>query len=322
MGKGLTMSKMFYEEYGKAMIDSEFSSYKQYMAFALVGQGSECIDCDDDISTDHDYAPGFLILLPQFMIKEIGNKIQNAYDSLPINEFLIKHIDIFNITLRDVYMTGARKNRIGVHSIEEFYFEHTGITHSPISYVDWTKAHPMFISEAVNGEVFDDYFSEFTKIRNEWLKFYPIDILKQKVAANCAMAAKTGQFNYKRSLKRNDLYQAYECAAEFVKKTIAIIYLLNNEYMPYYKWLFKKMDNFTVCKEAIPLLKEFTQYTEQESEKKIDLIEHISSIIIEELKNRNWSMEKTDYLLDHAKSIKNNIEDEKIKNMNLFVGED
>ena len=322
MSQGLLMSKKFYLEYGKPMIDLEFSSYKNLMAFGLVGQGSECFGYDDDISKDHDFAPGFCIWITESLKSEIGDKLQQAYDRLPVNDFLIKHKDEFNLYLRDVYMTGARANRVGVHSIEEFYFEHTGITYLPVTFEDWTKAHPMFISEAVNGEVYDDYLGEFTKIRNKWIEFYPEDILKKKIAANCGMAAKTGQFNYKRSIDRNDIYSAYNCSVEFVKKISATMYLLNNKYIPYYKWVFKGMEDFTVCVDAVPLLKDLIKLTEKDSEKKIELIEKISSIVIDEIKNRSWSDGHTDYLLDHARLIIKTIKDNSIASMNIFIGED
>ena len=58
---GLTMSKQFYLEYGKPMIEMEYKLYLNSMAFGLVGQGSECFAYDDMISRDHDFAPGFCI---------------------------------------------------------------------------------------------------------------------------------------------------------------------------------------------------------------------------------------------------------------------
>lgn len=316
------MSKKFYIEYGKPMIEMEYKPYLKSMAFGLVGQGSECFCYDDMISRDHDFAPGFCIWIPQKLKDEIGEQIQRSYDLLPVNDFLISHKDEFGLNLRDVYMTGARENRVGVHSIEEFYFEHTGITYAPLTFEDWTKTHPMFISEVVNGEVFDDYLYEFSNIRNKWISYYPEDILKKKVAANCSMSAKTGQFNYKRSLERNDLYSAYNCCVEFIKKISAVLYLLNNKYIPYYKWVFKGMDDFTVCRDAICMLKELTEYTEKDCDKKIELIESISGVVIKELKQREWSNGTTDYLLDHARIILKTIKDEQIRNMNIFIGED
>ena len=54
--KGLELSRAYYEEYGKPMIDTQLAQYKPYLAAGLVGEGSECLGFDDELSTDHDFA--------------------------------------------------------------------------------------------------------------------------------------------------------------------------------------------------------------------------------------------------------------------------
>ena len=51
--KGLELSRAYYEEYGKPMIDTQLAQYKPYLAAGLVGEGSECLGFDDELSTDH-----------------------------------------------------------------------------------------------------------------------------------------------------------------------------------------------------------------------------------------------------------------------------
>ena len=53
--KGLELSRAYYEEYGKPMIDTQLAQYKPYLAAGLVGEGSECLGFDDELSTDHDF---------------------------------------------------------------------------------------------------------------------------------------------------------------------------------------------------------------------------------------------------------------------------
>ena len=57
--KGMELSKAYFEEYGKPMIESQFFPYKEQMAAGLVGEGSECFGYDDEFSQDHDFGPGF-----------------------------------------------------------------------------------------------------------------------------------------------------------------------------------------------------------------------------------------------------------------------
>ena len=66
--KGLELSKKFFYEYGKPMLD-EFPDLLPYIAVGLVGSGSECYGYDDELSTDHDFSPEFCIFLHKITVK-------------------------------------------------------------------------------------------------------------------------------------------------------------------------------------------------------------------------------------------------------------
>ena len=322
MWNGLKISEMFFEEYGLPMLGKNFAEYKDEIAAGLVGQTSECFGYDDYISRDHDYAPGFCLWLPEKLKKKIGDDLQKAYDELPVEEFILNHRADVGMAEPSRTMTGARSHRVGVHSIEEFYFEHTGMTKAPVTTQEWLATPMMHLSEAVNGKVFSDPSGEFSAIRNVWAGFYPEDLIKKKVAADLAMAGKTGQFNYVRSIKRGDIGAAYCCVTEFIYKITAALFLLNGRYMPYYKWRFRAMKEFTTLScVAEPLLK-LSQMSEEESPGKVDLIEEISGSIVKELVKRGWSSGYSDYLLDNAKLVMKTISDTEIASWNVFVGED
>ena len=304
------------------VLKDDYPEYKDKIAVGLAGQGSECFGYDDVVSRDHDYAPGFCLWVPEFIEKKIGDELQKAYDELPVNEFLEKHKAEIGMEPGSSLMTGARKHRVGVHSIEEFYTERTGIAGFPEKTEDWIETPMMYLAEAVNGKVFTDPLGKFTAIREAWAGFYPDSLIKKKVAANCGMAGKTGQFNYERSIKRGDIQAAHDCCEEFIHKASAAIFLLNRTYMPYYKWRARAMEDFKICKEAVKLLSKLTQLNESKHEKKTELIEKISMDIIKELTSRTWSWGYSDYLLDHAKNIMTIIPDREIASWNVFVGED
>ena len=322
MWNGLKISEVFFEEYGLPMLERDFPEYKDQIAAGLAGQTSECFGYDDYISRDHDYAPGFCLWLPEELKKEIGDRLQQAYDALPVHEFILNHRTDVGMAEPSRIMTGARSHRVGVHSIEEFYYEHTGMTHAPVTTEDWLATPQMHLAEAVNGKVFRDPSGEFTAIRDIWEGFYPEDILKKKVAADLAMAGKTGQFNYDRSIKRGDIGAAYYCVTEFIYKISAALFLLNGRYMPYYKWRFRAMKDFTTLNSAVEPLMKLCQMSEEVSSDKIDLIEEISGLVIKELVGRGWSSGHSDYLLDNAKLVMKTINNSEIASWNVFVGED
>ncbi|MEG0365843.1 MAG: tetratricopeptide repeat protein, partial [Coprobacillus sp.] len=80
---GLKLSRDYYYEIGKPMLEAKFSKYLPYMAIGLVGMGSECLGYDDKLSQDHDFGPGFCIWLPKEVYETIGQSLQVAYNQLP-----------------------------------------------------------------------------------------------------------------------------------------------------------------------------------------------------------------------------------------------
>ena len=46
----------------------------------------------------------------------------------------------------------------------------------------------------------------------------------------------SGQYNYPRSINRQDYQATYLACVEFVQNTMNAIYVLNEEYKPFYKW--------------------------------------------------------------------------------------
>ena len=62
--KGLEIARAYYETHGAPMLKARFPQLLPRIAAGLFGSGSECFGYDDDISRDHDFEPGFMLLLP------------------------------------------------------------------------------------------------------------------------------------------------------------------------------------------------------------------------------------------------------------------
>ena len=57
----------------------------RFLAAGLVGAGSECLGFDDEISTDHDFEPGFCLFLPgeDVVDRRTAFLLERAYAKLP-----------------------------------------------------------------------------------------------------------------------------------------------------------------------------------------------------------------------------------------------
>lgn len=311
--KGLELSRAYYEEYGKPMIDTQLAQYKPYLAAGLVGEGSECLGFDDELSTDHDFGPAFCLWVPEELYAKAGTEMQRAYDSLPAS-----YKGYTRIT------SAQGTGRIGVLPLEGFYRKFTGLSHAPQDNMEWFRIPERFLATVTSGEVFDDHQGTFSQIRSTLKGFYPEDVLKKKLAARCAVMAQAGQYNYGRCMKRGDSQAAYLACAEFVKTAMSAVYLLNEAYMPYYKWIFRGAERFPVLQEEVRLLAELTQITDrmENAGRKEQMIERICIAVGRELNRRGFTRSTEAFLQVQGEELMRGIRDARLKNLHIMVDYD
>ncbi len=193
--KGIELSRAFFEEYGKPMLENDFSDIIPYLAVGLIGSGSECFGFDDDISTDHDFEPGFCIFLPdeEIVDRKIAFQLERAYAKLP-KEFM---------GFKRAMLAPVGGARHGVLRTSEFFEEKIGSKTGELDKLEWLSLPEHALAEATNGELFFDNFGEVTKIR-ESLSAYPEDIRLKKLAGNLLVMAQSGQYNYKRCIDHGE----------------------------------------------------------------------------------------------------------------------
>ena len=83
--KGLELSRFFFEEHGRPVLEAEFPELLPLLAVGLFGSGSECFGYDDEVSQDHDFEPGFCIFLPgeERIDRRSEFLLERAYGRLP-----------------------------------------------------------------------------------------------------------------------------------------------------------------------------------------------------------------------------------------------
>lgn len=279
---GLELSRRYYEAYGKPMIAMQFPDYADRVAAGLVGHGSECLGFDDEWSRDHDFGPGFCLWLAEEDYAKIGEQMQRAYEALP-KQFM-------GYPARNISRHGD--GRVGVFCISEFYRE---FTESGV----WSEMKDEQLAMAVNGEVFSDPLGEFSAIRKKLQTGMPFEIWKRRIANAVALTAQSGQYNYVRSRKRNDMVAAGFALQEFVREGMRTVYLLNRAYMPYYKWAWRGLEKLERLSELKPL---FEQVLLEEKQREL-LIEEICAALLEELKRQNLTYGQESFLEIHVERI-------------------
>lgn len=322
--KGLELSRKYFEKFGIEMLENEFQDILQYLAVGFVGSGSEKFGFDDEISMDHDFEPGFCIFLPGEDVVDRRTEflLERAYSRLP-REFA---------GIRRQLLSPVGGNRNGVFRTSEFYRRMSGTADGRLSIEEWLMIPEYALAEAVNGEIFFDNYGEFTDIRQR-LKDMPEDIRLKKLAGNLLIMAQSGQYNFSRCLRHGEPEASQLACQEFVDSSMKVFFLLNNQYMPYYKWSFRalrmldggkaladKLSFLLLGKQVRSVeLKHESDSDENLFTHKQSLIEEVSGDIISLLQKQNLTKAVCNDLEKHAYSVNDHIHDSELRNMNILA---
>ena len=127
--RGLEISEAYFNEYGMPMLREKFPELLPHVAAGLFGSGSECFGYDDDISRDHDFDPGFILLIPGEDVVDRKQEfaLERAYAGLP-KEFA---------GVKRPAMAPVGGLRRGVVRRESFLVEKTGSPQGVLSAGQW-----------------------------------------------------------------------------------------------------------------------------------------------------------------------------------------
>lgn len=309
--QGIELSRNYFEAYGAAMLKERFPEWADRLAVGLVGSGSECFGFDDAVSQDHDFEPGFCIFLPEedVLDRKTAFQLERAYAALP-KEFL-------GFSRPKLSPVGG--NRRGVIRLGDFLEARTGSRDGSLSLERWLRLEEQYLAEIVNGELFWTGDGVFAAIR-ERLSHQPADVRCKKLAGRLLGMAQAGQYNYPRCLAHGEPAAAQLAIGEFVRHAIAVIFLLNERYLPYYKWQFRALRGLLLLgseAETLELLLT-TDNGKAMARAKQDMIENLASAIITALQNQGLTEAVCGDLEKHAYSVNDQIADPALRNAHIL----
>ena len=270
--KGLDLSYQYYLSNKEKLFDLIPSSAKEYITIGLFGLGSECFGADDEISEDHDFDQGFVILVENSVSLEDFNIIKDAYDKLP------KIYGRF-------YLLSQPKH--GVHYISEYYKNYLGIT--TLDNIDeYSKAL------LCNGKIFHEGFmASFSRLRYEIRKKDNYEYLTN-LALKALDINKYIPYNLNRAKSRNDIYTYKSLKNNLVNHLIEFYYIYHKEYLPHDKLRLTLMEDSSIIKKWIYYIldnEDITSLNEQISAKilqtlhRFNIISNVCSLYIDDYKN-------------------------------------
>ena len=123
-------------------------------------------------------------------------------------------------------------------------------------------------------------------------------------------------------MKHGEPEAAQLACVEFVNAAMKVNFLLQDRYMPYYKWSFRALREL-VGTEKLSEKLSFLLFGDNRdntvAERKYDKIEEIASETITELQDRQLTEAICGDLEKHAYSVNDKIADSTVRNMNILI---
>lgn len=311
--KGLEIAKGYYEEFGKNAFEESFADLMPVLAFGLAGAGSECFGYDDEISRDHDFEPGFCVFIPdeKMIDSRTAFRLERIYASLP-KEYK---------GLSRLRLAPVGGSRHGIIRTADFFKMKTGFEKGPSDPIDWFNIPETNLAEAVNGEIFQDPYGEFSSIRKK-LQRYPSDVRLKKLAGRFVLLSQAGQYNYARCIQHGEIYAAQLAAIQFTEQALHIMFLLENRYMPFYKWTFRALRDLPRFSDTEPDLGFLltTANTTDEIERKKQKMAKIEESILQRLQEENLSESQSRDFDQLGLALNRRISDSTIRNADILAG--
>jgi len=280
------------------MIGERFGSFVDRIAVGLVGPGSECLGFDDELSRDHDWGPAFSMWLTDEDLDEIGGELQRAYVQLPAT-FL---------GYGPRLASPGEEWRVGTSTTSAFFARFTGLAHVPTATSEWLRIPEHSLATCTNGKVFHDPLGEFTRWRGALLAYYPEDVRLSKIASVCITIAQTGQYNYTRSIRRQEAFSAQHSMIRFCSDAMLLVFLLNRRYAPFYKWLHRAVGELPVLGRAVQA-HVAVLLDDRSADTRAAMMEEIAALLVTEIRRQGLSDSTSDFLLDHAPLVQERISD-------------
>ena len=238
---GLQLSRLFYEEAVKPILDARFPVLR-YSA-ALLGSGSEVLGYDTPISTDHHWGPRIWLFLPD---DSDGDDERRAAIARTLSDELPYQVRGYStnfgqpaengVQLPEEISAGPVNHWVRPTTVRLFVAGLLGVDpFRAISAAEWLTFPEQHLLELTAGAVYHDGLDELERVRRAFA-YYPRDVWLYRLAAQWKRISQEEAFVGRCGDAGDDLGSRI-VAARLVRDLMRLCFLLERRYAPYSKWL-------------------------------------------------------------------------------------
>lgn len=235
---GLELSRLFFEEVVKRLMHKHVPRIKY--AAGLIGDGSEVLGFDDEVSTDHHWGPRLMLFVSNKDHKEFAQVIINILrQNLP---FAFKGYSTNwgepdgEGTRQLVWVSGGLVNhRVEIFTAKGFFDEYLGVNSSrEVSLLDWLTLPQQRLRAVTAGDVFQDDLGDLMKMRKKF-DHYPSEVRRYMLASQWARIGQEEHLMGRAGIAEDDLGSRL-IATRLVRDIMMMGFLMEKVYAPYAKW--------------------------------------------------------------------------------------
>ncbi|MBP6350291.1 MAG: DUF4037 domain-containing protein [Candidatus Obscuribacter sp.] len=231
---GLDLAKGYYSEIVGPLLTKHYPDLKY--AAALIGEGSDVLGFDTEISCDHDWGPRLLLFVDQKDLHYKDSILANLKNSLPKTYmgFATGFIKDNGVHLMDHGQSGDTVPRITIQSIDDYISDYLSIDiHGPITTIDWLTMPEQKLLALTGGRVFYDAIG-IEALRKK-LSYYPNDVWLYLMASAWSAIEQEEHLMGRAGIVGDELGSAL-IASRLVQNIMRLCFLMARQYAPYAKW--------------------------------------------------------------------------------------
>jgi hypothetical protein len=232
---GLALSRRLWDLRGRPLL--ERLGLLESCAVGCIGSTSQNAGLDDAASRDHAWGPHLTFCLFPENWDADHQRLEEAVAAMPDEADGVAWVG----------GGSAESRRTGVRQVIPFLRGLTGLRERPPDAAAWLphldagsflgRSWQERLFDAGQGQVFHDPGGRFTALWRDWTAYVPEDIQRALLARSLFRVWNAGpEYNLTRIHARGDPLAFSLCLARFVDEAIALAFILEGRYVPYYKW--------------------------------------------------------------------------------------
>ncbi|MFX1279980.1 MAG: DUF4037 domain-containing protein [Promethearchaeota archaeon] len=262
---------MLYNEIIKTVLEKQYPNLEY--AAALIGRGSEVLNFDDEMSTDHHWGPRLQLFLKESdydkykesIKKFLSNNLPLTFHGYSTNWSEPDPKDNNNQFLKPKKSSPVN-HRIEIYTVQRYLRQHLALESLNVDEIDWFTIPEQRLLEFTSGKVFFDSLGELNRAR-ELLHYYPDSIWKLKIIAQWNRIAQEIAFVGRTGGIGDDLGSRIE-ASRLVRYIMQMAFMLEKEFIPYEKWFGIAFSRLPIATKLKPILLDVLKENQWEQREK------------------------------------------------------